>query len=314
MLVERAGGDGACFRRYPGRGASACKSVAAGALSDVIDHHDVRIVAELAELYSGPLLEVDLEDACHEYQSFGNRFFRQGASILLANDDGGAAWRDRERRRVRRLKPSCTTGMDDESQQLVRDAALVRRIQCGDERALAEFCDVYLPRLYRFVKRRVPRPEDADDLVQVVLSNAARRIETYRGDSSLYGWLLGICRREVSKQLVRAARQQPFVRLGQGDVLDDLVASLEAPSVYEPDVASQRAQVIGLVQECLDSLPVRYAEALQLKYVEGYSSKEIAERFALSDDAVQSLLARARRTFREVCDDQMAKEMGDGDA
>ncbi len=215
---------------------------------------------------------------------------------------------------MRRLRPSRSTGVDNDSQQLGRDVALVRRMQRGDERAVAEFCDTYLPRLYRFALRRLQRPEDADDLVQVVLSNAARRIDTYRGDASLYAWLLGICRRELSRQVARAARQRLFVRLGQGDVLDDLVASLEAPRGHEPDVASQRAQVRSLVQECLDSLPPRYAEALQLKYVEGYSSKEIAERFGLSDDAVQSLLARARRTFREVCDDQMAKEIGDGQA
>ncbi|MDX1556133.1 MAG: sigma factor-like helix-turn-helix DNA-binding protein, partial [Xanthomonadales bacterium] len=40
--------------------------------------------------------------------------------------------------------------------------------------------------------------------------------------------------------------------------------------------------------------------ALEWKYIEGRSVKEVAMRLGISPDAAQSLLARAKRAFREV--------------
>ena len=80
-----------------------------------------------------------------------------------------------------------------------------------------------------------------------------------------------------------------------------LARRMEAPELDEPEAAGQRTELIGLIQLAMDQLPERYADALELKYVHGFSSKEIAARFGIGDEAVQSLLARARRAFREVC-------------
>ncbi len=50
----------------------------------------------------------------------------------------------------------------------------------------------------------------------------------------------------------------------------------------------------------LDSLPPRYGDALEWKYIQGYSVKEIAARMDLSFEATQSLLARAKRSFQDI--------------
>lgn len=190
---------------------------------------------------------------------------------------------------------------------LARDRVLARRMARGDTRAVDEFCRHYLPRLLRFALRRLATPEDADEVVQTVLANAARRIATYRGDATLYAWLTGICRREVSSKLDAVARRRVEVSIdgAADDPLATILASLRAPRMSEPDAAAERRQLAGLVWECLDTMPDSHARALEMKYLDGYSSKEIAARLALSDEAVQSLLARARRTFREVCDERL---------
>jgi RNA polymerase sigma-70 factor (ECF subfamily) len=190
--------------------------------------------------------------------------------------------------------------------QLARDRALVARMVRGDQRAVREFCDTYLPRLYRFALQRVALPADADDVVQIVLSTAARRIETYRGDSPLYAWLLTICRREAGRYAAAAARHQSVMDPNRED---GALAHLEAPAHEAPEAASRRRQLTGRVRRCLDSMPGHYAEALELKYLDGYSSKEIAAKLSISDEAVQSLLARARRTFRDVVDHELREDI-----
>ena len=55
-----------------------------------------------------------------------------------------------------------------------------------------------------------------------------------------------------------------------------------------------------LCQVALDQLPVQYGDALEWKYVYGFSAIEIAKKLNLSTDATNSLLARAKRAFREA--------------
>jgi DNA-directed RNA polymerase specialized sigma24 family protein len=55
-----------------------------------------------------------------------------------------------------------------------------------------------------------------------------------------------------------------------------------------------------MVHGALDQLPTRYGNALEWKYVEGASVREIAGRLQLGAKATESLLTRARAAFREV--------------
>jgi RNA polymerase sigma-70 factor (ECF subfamily) len=188
------------------------------------------------------------------------------------------------------------------SMQITRDQKLVKDILRGDEKAFRSFVDDYFPRLYRYARHRLGNESDVEEVVQTVLTNAARHLATFRGDSTLLTWLIQICRREISKQLDRVNRHSdmmtPFLN---DDVLKSVVESIESTSADDPETAAQRGELITLIQFSLDQLPERYARVLELKYVEGHSLKEISEQLQTSHEGVQSLLARARRAFREIC-------------
>jgi RNA polymerase sigma-70 factor, ECF subfamily len=185
--------------------------------------------------------------------------------------------------------------------QVARDRRLARLLLDEDRRAMHAFYDEYFPKLYRYAAHRLRQPQDIDEVVQRVLTIAASRIETYRGEATLLTWLIQICRNEVAKHYKRAARDSATLTFLDDDIFRAVVESLEAPASDEPETAARRSELIAIVQTALDQLPTRYANALELKYVDGFSAKEIAERMGIGDEAVQSLLARARRSFREVC-------------
>ena len=67
----------------------------------------------------------------------------------------------------------------------------------------------------------------------------------------------------------------------------------------DPENAFDRAEIGRLVQVALDQLPAHYGNALEWKYLEGLSVKQIAGRLKLSPKAVESLLTRAREAFRD---------------
>ena len=75
--------------------------------------------------------------------------------------------------------------------------------------------------------------------------------------------------------------------------------SLPADAHSDPAGVANRADVLKLVQLVLDYLPAGYGNALEWKYVEGLGVNEIAARLKVTPLAAESLLARARRAFRE---------------
>jgi RNA polymerase sigma-70 factor (ECF subfamily) len=170
----------------------------------------------------------------------------------------------------------------------------------GDEVAIGSFCREYLPKVYRFALARVRVDADADDVVQIVMRNAARRIETYRGDATLLTWLLQICRRELSKRYARADRQPMHLAFDGDDAIREAVESIEASAADEPQRAALRDEMTRRLRCALEELPARYADALEMKYIDDMSSKTIAEHLGIGDEATQSLLARARRALKEV--------------
>lgn len=178
------------------------------------------------------------------------------------------------------------------------DHILVRRMLAGDERAFDEFFNTYIQRLFRFALTRVGDEATAEDVVQATLVTAVRKIGTWRGEAALFTWLCTLCRRTIAQHWERSQRSP---RIASLDESPDLRADLEAMAVDldQPDRAFERQEVAELVQLTLDSLPGRYGDVLEWKYIRGLSVAEIAARLESTPKAVESMLSRARDAFRE---------------
>jgi RNA polymerase sigma-70 factor, ECF subfamily len=186
--------------------------------------------------------------------------------------------------------------------ELTNEAELIRRMLAGEERAFQAFFESHFPRLYRFALPRVGRNEEAArDVVQATLTKAMRKLADYRGEAALFTWLCQICRREIVDRL-RAERRYSdrVVLIDDQPDLRAAMESLEAPDEYDLVKSYGRDEFGRLVHSVLDRLPARYGEALEWKYVEGRSVEEIGQRLGIGHTAAQSLLARARVSFREA--------------
>ncbi len=182
------------------------------------------------------------------------------------------------------------------------DKALVKRLLARDEQAFREFFDDYFPRLYRFALARLGGDEHASaDVVQAALTKAVSNLASYRGEAALFTWLCTICRREIIDHARRNASRAKHEVLSED--LPEIRAVIESLATAEqagPEHEYRRSELVRLIQVALDQLPVQYGDALEWKYVYGFSASEIADRLNLSIDATNSLLARAKRAFREA--------------
>ena len=182
------------------------------------------------------------------------------------------------------------------------DKRLAARVLGGDEAAFRQFFDENYARLYRFALSRLKNDtETAQDIVQHSFSKALAKLHTYKAESQLHTWLCAICRNDIGDLYRKQGRYEDHIVLAEDQpALRAAIDSFRAPPTDDPAQNYQRTEAARLIQVALDRLPPKYGNALEWKYVEGYSSREIADRLGIGPEAAQSLLARAKRAFAEV--------------
>ena len=181
------------------------------------------------------------------------------------------------------------------------DRELVGRMLAGEEDAFGQFFEGHFSRLFRFALPRLGQDADAaEEVVQVTLCKAVSGLKSYRGEAALFTWLCTICRHEIAAHHERRGR-----RIEQVGLIEDspevraALDSLAATHGQDPESQLNRKEIERLVQVTLDALPSAYGDALEWKYVQGLSVKEIAARLSLGVKAAESLLTRARQAFRD---------------
>lgn len=184
--------------------------------------------------------------------------------------------------------------------QMRADRALVERMLAGDERAFEEFFDDYFDGIYRFALTRLRHDETLSaEIAQATLCKAIEKLDTYRAEAALFTWLCTVCRYEISAHFRRQRRMPEEVELVEDTV--DVRAALDgmAARPEDPEEILRREELGRLVHAALDHLPARYGQALEWKYLDGLSVREIAERLGLQPKAAESVLTRARQAFRQ---------------
>jgi RNA polymerase sigma-70 factor, ECF subfamily len=172
----------------------------------------------------------------------------------------------------------------------------------GDRDALARLYDEHVDGLYAFVFYRVGGDAAlAEDVVQETFTQALRRQADYEPSrGSLATWLSTLSRNVIRDHL-RAHRRGDELA-GAWQQIDQSLGQIFAALAQSPlpGEVLQRNETRDLVNMAIANLPETYRAALTRKYVEGESLDQIAAALGISAEAAKSLLARARRAFRET--------------
>lgn len=182
------------------------------------------------------------------------------------------------------------------------DKQLAKRLLAGDQKTFDRFFDDNFARLYRFALARLNGDIDAaQEVAQVTMTRAIRKLSTYRAEAAMFTWLCAICRNEMSDWLRKQGRYREHIVLTEDfPEVQAVVDSFATPIEESPEANYQRLEAARLIQVALDRLPPKYGDVLEWKYVEGHTVKEIAVRLEIGQEAAQSLIARAKRAFAEV--------------
>ncbi len=169
------------------------------------------------------------------------------------------------------------------------DAALVTRIGEGDKAAFRAFVVAKLPRVHALASRILADPAAADDVAQDAFERVWRHAGDWRpGRARFDTWLHRVVLNLCTDRLRRRRREVPAPH----DLPDrpDPAPGPEASLAKNDDVRRLRA--------ALERLPPRQKQALMLHAYAELSHVEIAAALGVGPKALESLLARGRRTLR----------------
>jgi RNA polymerase sigma-70 factor (ECF subfamily) len=167
---------------------------------------------------------------------------------------------------------------------------LVRRAQGGSTAAFSLLFQRHRARLQTLVASRMTpflrARLDAEDIVQESYAEAARQFADFRPDvpQAFYRWLTAIAGFKL-KEAERAARAQ---KRGRPEAL------LHEPAAPHGSVACRARQDerAPRIAQAVEGRPGAQAQAVRLRYLQGCSLAETAERLGRSEAAVKALVSR----------------------
>lgn len=168
--------------------------------------------------------------------------------------------------------------------------SLIDRLLAGDKKATVTFYKKYSPSIFEYLRKKLPRQEDAQEMMHDVFLEALDALPLLRNKDSISSWLYTIARNEVvdfyRKQKIKSIllSQIPFLQL-------------VANEVSQPEFEYEKDRVRERIEKAFSLLSLKHQKILRLHYEDGIAIKKLALLFNLSFKATESLLFRARQNF-----------------
>jgi len=174
----------------------------------------------------------------------------------------------------------------------MKEAASLKRMTLEQDQRISEVVRQEQSRLRNFIRRRVPDPRDAEDILQDVFYELVEASRLLMPIDHVTGWLFRVARNRIT-DLFRKKKPEAFSDADMVDDdgellhLEDLMPSPDAG----PDAVYARNVMIDELEFALEELPEEQREAFVAHELEGRSFKELAAETGVG---VNTLLSRKR--------------------
>jgi len=174
----------------------------------------------------------------------------------------------------------------------MKDAASLEPMALEQDQRISEVVKREQSRLRNFIRRRVPDPRDAEDILQDVFYELVEANRLLMPIEHVTGWLFRVARNRIT-DLFRKKRPERFSDTAVADEDDELLQLedlLPSPDAG-PEALYARNVLLDELELAVDELPEEQREVFVAHELEGRSFKEMAAETGVS---VNTLLSRKR--------------------
>jgi RNA polymerase sigma-70 factor (ECF subfamily) len=172
---------------------------------------------------------------------------------------------------------------------------LIAAAQAGDREAFASVVVELYPQLTGFLAFHAPTPELMDEIVQATFVTAFERLGEYQLRGSFAGWLKGIARNLLRRELARRAR------VGGSDLaaIEGLLADAALAELDQAEAAhEEREHLLGRLRRCFDRLSPRTRLIAERRFIDELPLNQLAQQFKQSRASIAKILFVVRRDLR----------------
>ena len=156
---------------------------------------------------------------------------------------------------------------------------LIKRAKNGDAEAFDLLMRPQLQRMYRIAISMVENEEDAADAIQETVLKCWQKVGQLKNEEYFQTWLTRILINQC-KDILKARKKY---------VLVEEMPEIEYEDQYETDDW----------KAILNNLEEKYRVVMELYYVEGFSTKEIAKLLHIKEVNVRSRMSRGRKQLEQ---------------
>lgn len=177
------------------------------------------------------------------------------------------------------------------------ERALVDRCRRHDAEAFGKLVDAYQNRVYGFVRRMVPNPEEASDITQEVFIRAFQSFGRFDGRSSVRTWLFRIAHNlciDRARRHHRAPSEVGLVDPVEGEEID------VADARWQPERIVMDEELMEVVETAIGTMSEKLRSVLLLHDKEDMAYEEIADMLDLPIGTIKSRLFLARQHLQNA--------------
>jgi RNA polymerase sigma-70 factor (ECF subfamily) len=174
------------------------------------------------------------------------------------------------------------------------EAALVRRVQAGDELAFREMVERYQSKIFSIIFGILRNHNDAEDIAQQVFSKVYFSIRNFDFRSSLLTWIYKITVNECYDYL-RKKRVRRLVYESDFSAEESQRMEASEPAVDPAPLVEDRLAQRDLAVKLLSKVSEEDRSLILLKEVEGHSVEELAEMTGMNENTIKVKLFRTRQ-------------------
>lgn len=178
------------------------------------------------------------------------------------------------------------------------DSQIVNKVLDGEIELFSVIVERYHLKVYSLCMGFVHHQEDAEDITQDIFASVFTSLFSFKGNSQFSTWLYRIAVNTTYSFLRQKRRRETVFFFGLFNVVEEEYRHSISQS-DEPDDILNKKQIYKIIFKAIDSLPDNQRKAFVLSKYDDLPQREIASIMEISEEAVESLLQRAKRNLQK---------------
>jgi RNA polymerase sigma-70 factor (ECF subfamily) len=175
---------------------------------------------------------------------------------------------------------------------------LVATAQGGDRQAFAAVVVEVYPQLAGFLAFHAPTPELMDEITQATFVAAFERLADYQPRGTFAGWVKGIARNLLRRELARRAR----LTSSDHAVIEGLLAEAALTDLEREEDEVGQQHLLARLRACLERLSPRMRLIAERRFIEDVPLNQLAQQFKQTRASIAKILFVTRRELRACAD------------